>query len=69
MVACFLKMSGREGLLAILLDKSVEHYDLAWNRLSIDLNDIIVRAADVLGCDCRGSSIDVRSSYQAVVHK
>ena len=43
---------GREGCLAILLDRSVKHYDLAQNRLFIDLNDGTVRA-DVLGCDCR----------------
>ena len=31
-------MPGREGWLGILLDKSVKHYDLAWNRLFIDRN-------------------------------
>ena len=37
-------MSGREGCLALLLDKSVEHYDLAQNWLFMDLNDDTVRA-------------------------
>ena len=45
LVACLLKMSGREGCLAILLDRSVKHYDLAQNRLLIDLNDVIVQAS------------------------
>ena len=51
MVACLLKMSGREGCLTILLDKSVKHYDLAQNRIFIDLNDGNVQA-DVFGCNC-----------------
>ena len=48
-------MSGKEGCLAILLDKFVEHYDLAQSRIFIDLNDVIVQAY-VLGCNCLGGS-------------
>ena len=50
MVACLLTMSGRVGCLAILLDKSVKHYDLAQNHPIIDLNDGTVWADVYLIC-------------------
>ena len=34
-------MSKREGCLAILVEKSVEHYDVAQNRLFIDITTLL----------------------------
>ena len=56
-------MSGREGCLAILLDESVKHYDLAQNQLIIGPNDGTVWA-DVPGDAC----IEVRKSIQVSIN-
>ena len=60
-LSCLLNISGREGCLAILLDKSVKHYDLAQHQLIIDLDDRTVWAdvpyLGVIACIHRGKKI------------